>query len=231
MKPAAQFKSWPRVCDQLNKGFVSTQIFTTLVLTQDRLIVAANAVQGSFNSVLLWQTALTAAGSAGRAGKQLSDVTTEDEEEVLCLPACVQAALRVSTEAWALAAAVHPTASIPSVGNASLHLCMVLSCRAALCACSCNVSAAAPLSPSPACLMQPVGVSPAAIEAAESDAEDGTVGAGDGGAAAAAAMGGDGGAGIGGGDGGGGGYGGLGSALFEPSPMDFPMDSNDRGYD
>ena len=82
-----------------------------------------------------------------------------------------------------------------------------------------------------ACLVgsaQPIGVSPAAIEAAEGDAEDGTAAAGDAGAAAAAAMGGDGGAAIGGGDGG---YGGLGSALFEPSPVDLPLDAGERRFD
>ena len=77
------------------------------------------------------------------------------------------------------------------------------------------------------CSVQPVGVSPAAIEAAENDAEDGTSVAGDGGAAAAAAMGGDGGAAM----GGDGGYGGLGSALFEPSPVDLPLDSGERRFD
>lgn len=75
--------------------------------------------------------------------------------------------------------------------------------------------------------MQPVGVSPAAIEAAENDAEDSTSVAGDGGAAAAAAMGGDGGAAT----GGDGGYGGLGSALFEPSPVDLPLDGGERRFE
>ena len=77
------------------------------------------------------------------------------------------------------------------------------------------------------CSVQPIGVSPAAIEAAESDAEEGTATAGDAGAAAAAAMGGDGGAAM----GGDGGYGGLGSALFEPSPVDMPLDSGERRFD
>ncbi len=54
------------------------------MLTQDRLIVAGNVIQGCFNSVLLWQTAATAARVAGRAG-ELSDMGAKDNEEVLGL--------------------------------------------------------------------------------------------------------------------------------------------------
>ena len=63
------------------------QIFTTLVLTQDRLIVAGNVIQGTANSVLLWQTATSAASSAAASSKQQSQLTAEDEDEV-CLATC-----------------------------------------------------------------------------------------------------------------------------------------------
>lgn len=69
---------------------------------------------------------------------------------------------------------------------------------------------------------QVMGLSPAAIEAAETEAESSVGSAvGDGGAGA---MGG------GGGDGGdGGGYGGVGSAFLEISPVDLPMGK--EGYE
>ena len=56
-------------------------MFTTLVLTQDSLILAGNAVQGTLNSVLLWQTASTAARrSRRRARGAAGDTSTDDEQ-------------------------------------------------------------------------------------------------------------------------------------------------------
>jgi len=75
----------PRLpCHGLTMRPVHTQIFTTLVLTQDRLIVAGNVIQGTANSVLLWQTASTAASSAGAVSKQQSRLSPADNEDEVC---------------------------------------------------------------------------------------------------------------------------------------------------
>lgn len=74
------------------------------------------------------------------------------------------------------------------------------------------------------CTVQRIGLSPAAIEATESESEEVDV-IGDG--SSAPAMGGNG---AGDGGDGGGGYGGIGLSLFDISPVDLPMGS-DTKYD
>lgn len=54
------------------------QVFTTLVLTRDPLILMGNAVQGTLNCVLLWQTVSTAM----RRAKGSSDSASYPFEEV-----------------------------------------------------------------------------------------------------------------------------------------------------
>ena len=72
----------PSAVQTLNSSCLLAQIFTTLVLTQDRLIVAGNVIQGTANSVLLWQTASTAASSAGAVSKQQGRLSADDDDEV-----------------------------------------------------------------------------------------------------------------------------------------------------
>lgn len=62
----------------LNLAGNMARMFTTLVLTQDTLLLIANAVQGVLNSVLLWQTALYA---YQRRQQQLMR-TKEDPEDL-----------------------------------------------------------------------------------------------------------------------------------------------------
>ena len=92
------------------------QIFTTLILTQDRLIVAGNVIQGTANSVLLWQTATTAASSAGAVSKQQTDLTAEDEDEVWHLKPFLSPA---SVSRGANCAGERPTCCVPSFHSSS----------------------------------------------------------------------------------------------------------------
>lgn len=57
------------------------QVFTTLVLTQDPLILMGNAVQGTLNSVLLWQTVSTAI-ERSRRSRGSAGSTHDSAEEV-----------------------------------------------------------------------------------------------------------------------------------------------------
>lgn len=60
--------------------FAALQVFTTLVLTQDPLILMGNAVQGTLNSVLLWQTVTTAIDRTRRAKGSVDDTHAPYEE-------------------------------------------------------------------------------------------------------------------------------------------------------
>lgn len=83
----------------LNLAGNMARMFTTLVLTQDSLLLIANAVQGVLNTVLLWQTALSAYQrrqqrllQAKEDGEDLHDEPHSQGQETGMSPVSVEAA-------------------------------------------------------------------------------------------------------------------------------------------